>query len=184
MCPVPISLTGDHMDVHIARHARWMTQRGLAATTIADRTYLLARLEGWLERPLLDATAAELAGWRASMTHAPGVICQYASHAFQFYAWAVAEGLIDVNPAAGLPLPRRPRRLPRPINEDALDLAVTTAPGRIRPWLVLAGWAGLRAVEIAGLRRENVLDSIAQPVLLVTAESTKGGRHERIVPLS
>src|SRR5262249_13820252 len=107
MSPRPISPRGDHMDVHIARHARWMAQRGLAATTIADRSYLLRRLEERLERPLLDATAAELAAWRASMTHAPGVICQYASHAFQFYAWAIGEGLIDANPAAGLPLPRR-----------------------------------------------------------------------------
>jgi integrase/recombinase XerC len=61
--------------------------------------------------------------------------------------------------------------------------AVAGAPLRIRPWLVLAGWCGLRACEIAGLRRENVLDTARPPVLLIAAGATKGNR-ERIVPVS
>src|SRR5260370_914737 len=62
---------------------------------------------------------------------------------------------------------------------DALD----GAPPRIRRWLVLAGWAGLRAVEIALLRRECVLDAAVQPVLLIAADATKGP-NERLVPMS
>jgi integrase/recombinase XerD len=49
----------------------------------------------------------------------------------------------------------------------------------VRLWLVLAAFAGLRASEIAGLRREDVRDDADLPHLLVRG---KGGR-ERVVPL-
>jgi integrase len=61
--------------------------------------------------------------------------------------------------------------------------ALDHASRRVRPWLVLAAWAGLRACEISGLRRENVLDSAVPPVLLVARDATKGSR-ERLLPLS
>ena len=48
---------------------------------------------------------------------------------------------------------------------------------------MLAGWAGLRAKEIALLRRECVLDAAATPVLLVAWDATKG-HFERVVPMS
>ena len=52
--------------------------------------------------------------------------------------------------------------------------ALQLAPPRIRPWLVLAAWCGLRAKEIALLRAESVMTSARPPVLLVTAEATQG----------
>ncbi|HEY5986678.1 MAG TPA: site-specific integrase, partial [Streptosporangiaceae bacterium] len=54
---------------------------------------------------------------------------------------------------------------------------------RVRPWLVLAGWAGLRAKEIAYLQRENVLDTAPMPHILIVSTATKG-RDERCVPLN
>jgi len=44
---------------------------------------------------------------------------------------------------------------PRPVSEDDLVLALATANDRVRPWLALAAFAGLRAIEIANLRVEN-----------------------------
>jgi integrase len=82
-----------------------------------------------------------------------------------------------------VPVPRVGRRLPRPISEADLFTALRQAPPRIRPLLVLAAWAGLRAKEIARLRRQHVLDTARPPVLLVVHDATKG-RSERIVPLS
>ena len=49
--------------------------------------------------------------------------------------------------------------------------------------MMAAAWCGLRAKEIALLRRECVLDTGRPPVLLVAADATKG-RTERVVPLS
>jgi integrase len=123
-----------------------------------------------------------LADWRVSLDHhAPGVICGYVSHAAQFYGWAVAQGLAGSNPAALLAVPRRPRRLPRPIPTDDLMAALEGAPRRIRPWMVLGAWAGLRAKEVALLRAECLVLA-GCPVLLVASDATKG-IHERTVPL-
>ena len=46
-----------------------------------------------------------------------------------------------------------------------------------------AAWCGLRAKEIAYLRRENILDTAEPPVLMVASDATKG-RRARLVPLS
>ena len=157
--------------------------RGLSAETIYARRRLLVRLAEALPVPLLDADAAALASWRAGLAVENETVRQYVSHAHQFYAWAAAENLLSGNPAARLPVPRRLRRLPRPIGEDDLFALLELAPRRIRPWLVLAGWCGLRAKEIALLRRECVLDTLPQPMLLIATGATKGSR-ERIVPMS
>src|SRR5262249_56654858 len=105
------------------------------------------------------------------------------SRAGRSAAGAAAAALLGGPPPPALPVPRRGRRLPRPIGEKELLAAVTAAPDRVRPWLVLAGWAGLRAVEIARLRRDNVLDTRQPPVLLIAHGATKG-HAERLGPLS
>jgi integrase/recombinase XerC len=168
----------------VAAHLAWLAMRRLSAHTIYDRSRVLHRLRLALPVPLLEATADHLAAWRESLSHLSAhAIATYCGHAQQFYRWAAAEGLIAASPAEGLPMPSRPRRLPRPIAEKDLMAALAAAPPRVRPWLVLAGWCGLRAREIAYLRREDILDRAQPPVLLVTELAAKGGR-ERIVPLS
>jgi integrase/recombinase XerC len=160
-----------------------MRLRGLAVTTITDRQHALGRLAVSLGSPLADATPADLLGWRRSLEYlSPGSIGTYVGHARAFYAWAQAQGLCDANPAAALPVPRLGRRIPRPISEDDLMCALDSAPRRIRLWIVLAAWAGLRAKEIALLRAGCIQIAAAPPVLLVAADATKG-LNERAVPL-
>lgn len=103
------------------------------------------------------------------------------AHVQEFYRWALAEGLIGVDPTGRLVRPKIPRRLPRPIGEEQLLRAVLTATPRVRAWLVLAGWAGLRAMELAALRREDVLEDAAPPLLIVRDGK---GQVGRAVPLS
>ena len=169
--------------VAIARHLEWMRLRGLAEDSIYQRGRGLARLIAALPVPLLEADAAMLAVWRAALTVTPAVVCTYVGDVRQFYGWAADEGLISVNPAARLITPRVGRRLPRPIGEAQLRAALESAPPRVRPWLVLAAWCGLRAKEIAYLSRENVLDTAEEPAILIAEDATKG-RSERIVPMS
>ncbi len=168
---------------HVADHLEWMRQRGLAPDTICQRRRTLTRLAAFLPVPLADATPGMLAAWRAGLTVGDQALVHYVGDARQFYAWAIGQDLAAGNPAADLPVPRLGRRLPRPIADHDLFTAVASANGRIRPWLVLAGWAGLRAKEIALLRRQNVLDAGPGPVLLIAHNATKG-RGERIIPLS
>jgi integrase/recombinase XerC len=87
---------------------------------------------------------------------------------------------VPVRPDIDVPLPKARKGRPRPISEEQLRVAILNAPRRIRPWLVLAALAGLRCAEIAGLRREDLLDTADEPVIIVMGK----GRKERIVPLS
>jgi integrase/recombinase XerC len=167
----------------LARHLDWMALRGLSATTIYARKGALRRLGAALPVPVIVATAADLYEWRAHLGGAAQTTLQAVSSAKQFYLWAIAEGLRTDNPAGRLPVPRPPRMLPRPIAEDDLMAALEQAPPRIRPWIVLAAWCGLRAKEIAFLRAENIHLENEMPMLLVASDATKGSR-ERLIPLS
>lgn len=165
----------------LARHLRHLELRGQRTY---DRQRAIARLSAALPVPLLQATPADLLAWRETLRSlAAETVVHYVMHANQLYKWAIAEGLADHNPAARLPVPRTGRRLPRPISEDDLMRAVASAPPRIRPWLILAGWEGLRACEIAWLRVECVLASASPPVLVVAPGATKGHGPGRVVPL-
>jgi integrase len=164
-------------------HLHWMGLRGLSQGSIEARRRVLLQVRSCIGKPLAKATVEDLEKWREGLRVTPRTINDYVSHARCFYNWAVMEGLCRSNPAARLPVPRGGRRVPRPIGEADLVLALATAPARIRPWLVLAAWCGLRAKEIALLERENVLESANPPVLLVDEHATKG-QSERIVPLT
>src|SRR5258706_3369347 len=182
-------------DEVFAMHLADMRLRGLAEdTTIYARRCAIVRLGEWLAAhcesepwpgapgPVApeDATAADLLAWRTALTVSPKSVGPYVDHLRGYYAWLVKSGYRPDNPAAGLPVPRGHRSLPRPIKEDDLWRALDAAPRRVRPWLALAAGAGLRAREIAYLRRENVDDTASQPFILIDG---KGGK-ERVVPAS
>ena len=102
------------------------------------------------------------------------------SHFNAFYRWAVIEELTDRDPTLAIVRPKMRRNLPRPIGDDDLAQAMAEAPPMMRAMLALAAYQGLRVQEIAGLDREDVLDTRDVPVIVVV--HGKGG-HERIVPL-
>ena len=169
----------------LARHLEHLRLRGRTERTCAERRYLVLRLGRWLDPvPVADATEDDLKTWRAALNLSPAAIGSYVAHCREFYRFLVAEGIRPGNPALGLPVPRPPRQLPRPIGESELFLALEAAAPRIRPWIVLGGWCALRSKEIAYLMRSSVMETAAPPVLVVTAAASKGGRHERCIPLS
>ena len=164
-------------------HLSWLTQRGQSPNSVRARRLALHRMAAVIGVPLLDATAADLARWRAGLRVTGNTTVTYIAHAASFYAWAIREGLRADNPATGLPVPRYIRGLPRPIGESDLMAALAAAPPRVRPWLILAAWAGLRAIEQAKLRRDRVLETNTPPVLLIASDATKG-HAERVIPIS
>ena len=168
----------------VGEHLAHLRLRNLSPASISQRSYALGRLGRFLDctaAELLAATADDLDRWQRSVMHlSPRYRSTYATHVRQFYRWAVARGLVRDDPSVVLVAVRIPRGLPHPIGEDDLRMALSCAPDRVRPWLILAAYAGLRASEIAGLQRADVRDTANPPVLHITG---KGGR-ERIVPLS
>jgi len=168
----------------LQEHVETLRLRNLAETTIRERRYAIRSLERYLQghgTALLEADEMVLDAWQRSRQRVtPSSRRNGVTHVQQFYGWAVDAGRITRNPSSRLVLPKSPQRLPRPIDRTELAMALANAPTRIRPWLLLACWAGLRASEIAFLSRQDVMETAEPPVLLVHG---KGGK-QRVVPLS
>jgi integrase/recombinase XerC len=168
--------------VIVGQHLRYIHLLGHTDGSVYSRARALHRMAVVIKGSIVMATAADLFAWRASLTIGDDSVNVYVSHAKEFYRWCQREGIREDNPAEGVPVPKTRRHLPRPIGDEDLAYAVATADERVRPWLILAAWCGLRAKEIALLRWENVLDTAEPPVLLVAADATKGNK-ERVIPL-
>lgn len=167
----------------ITRHLTWMEVKNLSPLTITGRRCALERLARHLNGPILYATPDDLYGWQVQRTRElkPATRRTELSNVREFYRWACREGYIDRDPTIRLEMPRAPRRLPRPIRDDKLARAMHLADPRMRAILGLAGLAGLRAKEIAGLDWSEIDLDGREPMLIVV--HGKGDRSRR-VPLS
>lgn len=150
-------------------HLRHLTRRNLRPSTIQQRRRALVRLSRVLE--LESVTTCELEDWLDSRNIGPEARATEISHLRGFYKWAVSEGRLDQDPTLKLVRPKLARRLPRPMPEGDLAMAVEAAREPIRSMLMLAAFAGLRACEIARLEGEHVL--LRDKVILVM--EGKGG---------
>lgn len=164
----------------LGAHLEELRRRNLRPSSVAQRRYALRRLARYIGRDPLYATPDELVAFTDRLTE-PESRATEMSHLRQFYRWAIETERIDRDPTYRLRRPRLPRRLPKPISEGDLAMALDLAPERIRPWLLLAGWAGLRCAEIAPLRAHDVWWQ-SDPPLIIIAES-KGGDEESM-PMS
>lgn len=145
--------------------------RNLRDSTVAQKRRCLHRLEVAWGHPLHLGTEQLRA--HISRPMQPESRATELAHLRSFYKWCVLNGKRNDDPTLPLKRPKVPRRLPRPISEADLEVAVGCAPERVRPMLMLAAFAGLRAKEIAGVRGQDVQWEMDPPVLVV--EEQKGG---------
>lgn len=144
----------------IEPHLRHIRAEGLAERTIADRRTVLRRADQDLPMGLNQATVEELADWlakfRCNQTKAT-----YYGHLKGYYDWACEEcrdeGL-SWNPMSSLTRPRVPRTAPRPVTDLELAELLEVARDPFRRWIVLAAYAGLRALEIASIERKDITE--------------------------
>lgn len=168
----------------IAAHLHHLTLRGLSENTKVNRRSQLGRLSAFLgETRLLDATKDDLQRWASSLAAAdktPRTRYAEISIVHAFYIWAHEHEFVTVVPTMRLPRPKLPKALPRPMSTAHLDKAMLGAPPHLRCWIVLAAYAGLRCCEIAPLTRDQIMDSLDPPMLMVHGKGSK----DRLVPLS
>ncbi len=133
-----------------------------------------------------DATVEELERWLAAMRAdglAPSTVARRVSAVRSYFRHLILIGTRADNPAAGLQLPRRGRRLPRALSpaetERLIDAADGTTPRtrRDRALVELLYGAGLRVSEAVGLDRSAI--DVEERIVRVLG---KGGK-ERLVPL-
>lgn len=158
----------------VSRHLSWCEARNLRPGTIYQRRRVLMRY-GARVGGLLDATPDLAERWWNELTARvmPESRAAELSHVRAFYKWALLERLVDADPTARLARPKIPTRLPNPIPQPQLDVALAQAPPRIKPWLYLAAFAGLRCSEIAPLRAEHL--RFGGPAKVIVIPVQKGG---------
>jgi integrase/recombinase XerC len=142
----------------IADHLTHMKAEGRAANTIQDRGELLRRVDRDLPMGLEQATPREITSWLANDDWSAQTKATYIGHIKGFFEWATGgdRPILDYNPVARLKRPKVPRRQPRPFTDEQFEIIFTKAAEPYRTWLLLGAYAGLRAVEVSRLNREDI----------------------------
>ena len=166
---------------HLREHLIWMRLQGLTERTLFCRRRACVRLAEFLGRDPLHATRADLHAWQIHLlATSRNQVRNQTALVRPYFGWLRELGIRTDDPSRLLLMPRKHRGLPRPIAEDALTAAVLHASGRLRAWLILAGWSGLRACEIAHRRVE---DFTVTPAGVAWVRVVGKGGHVRDVPI-
>jgi integrase len=162
----------DYLDV-FAAHGR--SAGHSADNTICDWVRIIGRMLREVGQPPLEITTGQLVNWLAQPDWKPWTRITYRNAIRAYFRCLQVAGCRPDDPAAGLRPIRRPPLVPKPVTDEDLRLALA----RSDPWwglvIVLAAFAGLRAAEIARLRREDITEES------ITVRSGKGGK-DAILP--
>ncbi len=177
------SLPGGHYGYGVSyldEHCRWMLRAGRAERTIKLRRMHMQYLVDFLGRDPVDATERELEAWQDSVPL--DQLRNKTAMVRPYYVYIHQRGYRADNPAALLVTPRKKRNLPRPIAFDAMERAILHAPSlRMRAWLILAAYAGMRAKEVAHLERDNI-ERRPEGGVFIRLTRTKG-EYQRVTAL-
>jgi len=166
----------------LKEYQREQRHRNLRPESIRRRSDDLRSFARFLgDTDLMDATHVHVEAWLATRGKAPRTRYNLISSVSCFYQWAMRVELADHDPTARVTRPRLRRYLPRPILDADLAYAIRVAPPKMRAWLSLMAYSGLRCQEVAGVHAADLLWHLDPPMLLVS--QAKGG-NERTVPLS
>lgn len=156
-----------------------LERRNLSPRSIELYRNVLTRADYWCDG-IAHTDRQRLELWLDSLPLAPRARYTYISCLHGFYEWAMSENLASQDPTVRIVRPKLPQGVPRPISSGDLDQALQLAGRRMRLWLCLAAYQGLRCQEIAGIAVDHVLVGYEPPALIVAAGK---GRKERVVPL-
>ena len=177
--------------------AGYMAGRTLRDQTIATYVRDVRQFAAWLgaDATIADVTPATIDAYQAALgRRAAATIGQRLSALRCWSRYLLRSGLRADDPTLHVEWPRRPKRLPRPLDSDTLAAleAVLAAPlpprssrarwvrQRDRRIVLLLLYGGFRRTEAASLRWEDV--DLRRRTVIVRSDAAKGG-SERVVPL-
>lgn len=157
----------------INAHINRIRLAGYRPRTVASREKVLRQFERTLAgRQIGEATRLDVEAFVGRDLAAESRRA-YLGHLRAFFRWALDEEYVPTDPTSKLPSIRVPRGGPRPIDATQLVLAVKYADPRMRAWLLLMALGGLRCMEVAGLRPQDLLET--ESGVLLFLRETKGG---------
>lgn len=169
---------------HVHAYERHMRRRGFTAGSVDAYSSALRAFARWLEpRTLYDAGPEDIDTFLALRRGKSGgeldkrTRYSWVSRLHKFYEWSVIHDLTGWDPTIRVDRPRLHKRFPRPMSESDLAMALECADRMMYVWLMLAGFAGLRCMEIGGMDSDWVLRE--EGFLRVLGKGDK----ERMVPI-
>jgi integrase/recombinase XerC len=142
--------------------------------TYRDYASVLRAAQRDLSSGVIVACEDDLRAWIWGRDLAPSTRAQYTAAVRRLHHWLRQRGLSDYDPTELLPQTPIPRRLPRPVPLDQLQVVLTHTPQPVRLWCIIATYTGARCVELSRLDRDDI-----------TQRSTRlfgKGDKERTVP--
>ncbi len=166
--------------------ALWL-ENGLAQNTLESYRRDVAQFAAWLQATALcEVVRFDLERYLQYQYECqanPRSTARMLSALRRFYGWAVREGLLTNNPAAGINAPKLPRTLPKNMSEPDVERLLEVASGedalslRDKAMLETLYASGLRVSELVGLRLRQI--DLAAGVVQAMGKGDK----ERLVPL-
>lgn len=148
------------MSTLLPAHIRHLQAAGRSPRTIGDRQRVLQAADRSPSLPygIDQASTDELAAWLSNPRWSAWTRCTYHRHIAGFYRWATdpAHPRLTFDPAAVLVAPRSPDADPKPVTDQELATALARSSDWWQLVIALGAYGGLRASEMAGLRREDV----------------------------
>jgi integrase/recombinase XerD len=151
---IMVSLSND-MRVDLSGWVQWMRAAGWTPATIRTKTSqmeTLCRHAG--VSSCTEVTSQHVQAWFSEITN-PNTRFTYFRTVHSWTKWALAMGVIAEDPTRNLAVPRRPRGLPRPIGSETITRLLAETSPRVKTYVTLAAYAGLRVHEIAKIRGED-----------------------------
>lgn len=142
----------------------YQVKRFFLTTGLAPADVRLQDLRAWIENPNWKANTAQVA----------------ASSMSGFFKFAKREHYLKKNPAKRLESPKVPNGIPKPATDQQILDAIANAKPRVKLMVQLGSRIGLRAMEIAAVRTDDVAITAEGPTLRVFGKGAK----TRIVPIS
>lgn len=147
-----------------------MQADGYAAATRRVRVRDVAAVARWAGVPPERLTVDHVRAYFGTRDLAAWTRRKYLEHLRAFARFA---GIAD--PTEGIRAPRQPRGTPRPVTESDLGRLLATGNARLRAWVLLGAFCGLRSAEIAAVTGADFVDGITGSQLRVRG---KGGRRD------
>lgn len=149
-----------------------------ATTVVSYRSILNLFAAATGDPPIGDLSRRHVARWYGALTCSATTTRHRLSVVQTFTAWAVQEGLIPKDPAAGFKPPAQPKHLPRALPTATVAQLISGCPDeRARLIVLLMAQMGLRCCEVARLQYGDV--DWQSRVALIRGK----GNKERVVPI-